>query len=277
MIQNFFKWIFGGLRRLLGVRDKLLDNFLVGMLANIIVIDAIDGAGKDTLARAILDTLAQGGRRVFDAIEFQKDCRQLPLPDHPDVLRAEFLLVCEPTYVTVMKTVDGRDASYRLRDHIVPGSKTSQKDLVKMYAEDRKALYEQLVIPFLKNGGTVIQVRGLSSSLAYQPAVDPSITLDEIMCELGNQFELEHAPKALVLLSLPNKEAERRRKARGPKEDPSIFDGETVQDACRANYHSPELRKIFTDRGTRIIDIDARGTKQENFERAFTALAPYLG
>ncbi|MCA9389125.1 MAG: hypothetical protein KC585_00800 [Candidatus Magasanikbacteria bacterium] len=247
------------------------------MTSNIIVIDAIDGAGKDTLARAILDTLAQGGRRVFDAIEFQKEYGQLPLPDHPDVLKAEFLLVCEPTYVTIKKTVESKDASYRLRDHIVPGSKTSQRELVKMYAEDRKALYEQLVIPFLKTGGTVIQVRGLSSSLAYQPAVDPSITIHEIMNEPGNQLEIRHAPKALFVLIITNEEAERRRKARGPKEDPSIFDAEAVQDACRINYHSQELRKIFTDQGTRIIDIGVQGSKQENFERVFTALAPYLG
>ncbi|MCA9384794.1 MAG: hypothetical protein KC582_02355 [Candidatus Magasanikbacteria bacterium] len=241
------------------------------MNSKIFVFEAIDGAGKDTLARTILDTLAQGGRRVFDAIEFQKEYGQLPLPDHPDVLKAEFLLVCEPSYVT------HRGASYRLRDHIVPGSQTSQRTLVKMYGEDRLALYEQLVIPFLKTGGTVIQVRGLSSSLAYQPAVDPSITLDEIMSEPGNQLELRYAPKALLVLSISNKEAERRRKARGPKEDPSIFDAEAVQDACRTNYHSQELRKIFTDQGTRIIDIGVQGSKQENFERVFTALAPYLG
>ncbi len=266
MIQTFFRWLYCTLWRLL-FRD----------LANIIVIDAIDGAGKDTLAKQILDSLEQSGRRVFDAIEFQKEHGQLPLPDHPGVLNAEFLLVCEPTYVMVKKTVDGKDASYRLRDHIVPGSTTSQRELVRMYAEDRDALYEQLIIPFLKNGGTVIQVRGLSSSLAYQTAVDPSITYDEILREPGNQRELEYASAVILLLSLPNKEAERRRKARGPKEDPSMFDGEAIQDACRVNYRLRKLRRIFTRRGTRIIDIDARGSKEENRKRALRALAPYLG
>ena len=241
------------------------------MNPKIIVIDAIDGAGKDTLANRILDKLAQGGRRVFDVISYQKEHGQLPVLDHADVRKAEFLLVCEPTYVK------HREASYRLRDHLVPGSTTTQRELVRMYAEDRSALYQRLVIPFLESGGTIIQVRGLSSSLAYQPAVDPSITLDEVLREPGNQLELKYAPKVLLLLSLPENEAAKRRAARGEKDDPSMFDAGNIQDACRTNYHSPELRRIFTDRGTKIIDIDATGSQYETLERAFTALAPYLG
>lgn len=237
---------------------------------NIFIIDAIDGAGKDTLASLVLDKLVQGGRRVFDAIAFQRDHKQLPLPEHPDVLKAEFMLVCEPTHVK------HKGASYRLRDHITPDSKTTQRELVKMYAEDRMALYQQLVIPFLENGGTVLQVRALSSSLAYQRAVDPSITIEEILAQPGNQLELEYAPKALFLLSLSIEEAARRRKLRGEKEDPSIFDADDIQDGCRANYRTPELRKVFTDRGTKIIDIDASGNVAENFDRLFTVLARYL-
>lgn len=240
------------------------------MNPNIIVIDAIDGAGKDTLAAQVLEALARNGRRVFDAISYQKEHGQLPTMDHADVHKAEFLLVCEPTYVK------HREASYRLRDHIVPGSTTSQRELVRMYAEDRSALYQRLVIPFLESGGTVLQVRALSSSLAYQRAVDPSITIEEILAQPGNQLELKYAPRALVLLSLPQKVAAERRASRGAKDDPSMFDAEDIQDATRENYHSDELRDVFKQRGTKIIDLDATGTREENFDRLFTALAPYL-
>lgn len=240
------------------------------MNPHILVIDAIDGAGKDTLASLLLEALAKSGRLVFDGIAYQKKHGHLPTLDNPDVRKAEILLICEPTYVK------HRGASYRLRDHIVPGSTTTQRELVRMYAEDREALYQELALPFLEKGGKILQVRGLSSSLAYQRAVDPSITIEEILREPGNQLELKHAPHALVLLSLPQKVAAARRAARGEKDDPSMFDAEDIQDRTRENYHSSELREIFTSRGTKIIDLDATGTREENFERLMTALAPYL-
>lgn len=240
------------------------------MNPNIIVIDAIDGAGKDTLAVRVIEALTRNGRRVFDAISYQKDHGQLPTMDHADVRKAEFLLVCEPTYVK------HREANYRLRDHIARDSTTPQRDLVWMYAEDRSALYQRLVIPFLENGGTVLQVRGLVSSLAYQRAVDPSITIEEIMSKPGNQLELKYAPKAIVLLDLPEKVAAARREGRGEKDEPSMFDKKSTQDQVSENYQKADLREVFTSHGTKIIDIDASGTIEENFDRLFTALAPYL-
>lgn len=240
------------------------------MTKNCIVIDAIDGAGKDTLASILLQHLESLGMKAFDAISYQKEHSKLPKLDLPELTASTALLVCEPTYVKH----DHLD--FRLRDHIVPGSTTTQRELVHMYAEDRKALYKQLVIPYLQNGGTVVQVRGLSSSLAYQRAVDPTITIEEIMSEPGNQLEIEYAPKALVLLSLPQEIAEARRKARGEKEDPSMFDSGAIQDATHENYHSPALRSIFTDRGTAILDIDATGDIQTNTKRLLEALTPFF-
>ena len=248
------------------------------MNSKIFVFEAIDGAGKDTLARGILDTLAQGGRRVFDAIEFQKDRGQLPLLDHPDVLKAEFLLVCEPTYVK------HKGASYRLRDHLTQGSKTTQREFVRMFAEDRMALYKQLVVPFTEKGGIVIQVRGLASSLAYQPAADAIenpdksslVTMSEVLQQPGNRFELEHAPKCIFVLDVDDEIAKSRQAGRD-NGDASNFEQAAIQAATRKNYHSAEHRKIFTDQGTKIVDIDASGTKFETLERTFTVFAPYAG
>jgi len=102
----------------------------------LITIEGLDGAGKSTLARALVDALAQRGRRV-------------------ELLR-------EP---------GGVELSERIRALVKdPALDVGARAEALLYAAARAQLVQQRIEPLLQSGSDVLLDRYVDSSLAYQGA-----------------------------------------------------------------------------------------------------------
>ena len=100
----------------------------------LITIEGIDGAGKTTLASALLDALEARGMEV--------------------------LLLREP---------GGVAAAERIRDLVIdPGLHVTARTEALLYAAARAQLVEEAIEPLLRDGRWVLLDRFIDSSLAYQ-------------------------------------------------------------------------------------------------------------
>jgi dTMP kinase len=212
-----------------------------------IVIEAIDGAGKGTVIKGLCDAFAQ---------------RAIPV-----------LSVCEPSHVG-MGAVIRQELTKKHEDgHSYPATVAAEA-----FAIDRTILYTTVIIPRKQQDtkGIILQDRSLLSSLTYQPLQDPKITTEYLLSLYGNQLEAAHAPNILIILNLAPEEAQRRLSGRVGKDDQSVFEEPTFQEKLAARYQDPELRKIFTEHGTVILDINAQQTPEKVIQDTLDALESHL-
>jgi thymidylate kinase len=62
------------------------------------------------------------------------------------------------------------------------------------FALDRQILYNKFILPALKAGKTIIQERGVVSSLVYQPIQMENLTLRDLLNIDGNNIAIRNAP-----------------------------------------------------------------------------------
>lgn len=236
------------------------------MNAHLIVIDGLDGAGKSTLSETAREWFTQKNLRIFDAIAWSK--KQNRLPNLQDVGEADVLITAEPTHA-------GVGAAIR---HIVLATDSvyTSQQTAAAYALDRDLHNRQLVHPFLKAKphGWVLQERGLTSSLAYQPLqsiknkdTDP-LTAAQILALPGNQTALQHVPELFVFLDIDASTAQKRLHERRGSTPEDIFDDHAFQQALRERYLLPEVTNPWTSRGTKIRILDGSQTKKQ-IQQAF--------
>ena len=200
----------------------------------LVMIDAVDGAGKDTVARALVSVL-----------ETQK---------------RETLSIAEPTYEGIGKVI---------REVIMKDKRFDARSTAMAYALDREVLYRTQVLPFLAEGNdrVVIQVRGLMSSLTYQTiqAEDEGtpLTVDELLKLPGNKLELSRPPDLILLLMLSQETAQKRLAGRTEKIDGDKFDDPEFQARVSMRYRADDVLKPFQKNGSRIVFIDAEQSKEE--------------
>ncbi len=228
----------------------------------IIVIEGGDGAGKSTviarIARFLCDRL--GADEPFDVTVFEQAyCR---LPTLEEISPARVLIASEPTHSPPTGTaIRGKDGLLH------SGRPYTVMDEARLYAEDRARLYRELLLHFLAANANhwIIMSRGLASSLAYQaPRLQGCESLahaiDTILALEGNQLELNHAPRDLIILDLDPLVAQERLAGR---EGPDRFEGDLVlQQRVRGMYLARELHKPFEDQGTSVHVIDAAQTPE---------------
>jgi len=212
-----------------------------------ILIESIDGAGKGTVVPIILDELAKRGREV--------------------------LSIAEPTHERIGKFIREEIIAKHADGHTYSGRVTAQ-----MFAIDREVLYTETIIPWKRahSEGVVVQDRGALSSLAYQPLQDSDVTLEWLLELRGNQIELANAPDALFILRIDPAEAERRLASRVNKQDNSVFEKREFQEQLASRYLDPAVQHPYRVAGTKILVIDAGGTREEVAERVKTALNSVL-
>ncbi|MCR4256388.1 MAG: hypothetical protein NUW08_01640, partial [Candidatus Uhrbacteria bacterium] len=189
----------------------------------LIVIDAIDGAGKDTVARALKDAIRTSGRSLLDldataeeaGRAFVYDEGTSEYLDHRDAL-----FVSQPTYVGIGLVI---------REEIMKSKAYDALSTAQAYALDRQVLYTRTVLPFLraKPGRIVVQVRGLMSSLIYQTiqAEDEGtkLSVEQLLDVPGNRLELSRRPDLTLLLMVKPKTAAKRLAGRTDKVDGDKF------------------------------------------------------
>lgn len=206
------------------------------------MVDGIDGSGKRTIVEAMVAHEAEQGKQVFDIGEWSKIHQALPSVE--DMSGAEVIVGVEPSYAWTGATI-----RYEM---VKNGHGYTSRQIAEAFSIDRLTLYRRCYLPLLERGATIIAERGVSSSIVYQPAADPTLLLEEVLAMSGNAFALENAPTHLVIASLDPATAMQRLAKRTSKQDDAIFEHESFLRVLNQRYQSDWFKKLFTDRGTQI-------------------------
>ncbi len=237
----------------------------------LIVIDAIDGAGKSTAISGMAKFFEEEGIAPhLDIVQFQKEHGRLP--ELSEMKKAKLLLTAEPTHTWIGAAIR-EEIICEYEDRAYSGLSAAHA-----FALDREILYKRVVSPFLSANpdGFVIQDRGLISSLAYQPLQDPSLTLGELLALPGNKTELSHAPDIIFLLTLDVDTAQKRLSERTDKHDKSYFEKKDFQSKLAKRYALEEIRQPFLKQGTKIIEVDASKNPEATLKQIQEHIAPLL-
>ena len=210
------------------------------------MVDGIDGSGKRTIVEAMVEHFAEQGKRIFDIGEWSKIHHVLPTID--DMKDAEVVIGVEPSYVWT-----GAAIRYEL---IRNGQGHAMREITQAFAIDRQILYRRCYLPILERGGILITERGVSTSIVYNPAMDETVTLADVLVLEGNELAMQHAPDHLVIASLHPSIAMERLGARASKKDDAIFEKEAFLHTTHERYHSDWFKKLFEDRGTKVHHLD---------------------
>lgn len=217
------------------------------------MVDGIDGSGKRTIVEAMRDQLIATGATCFDIGEWCKSHHELPSSEA--MAQARVVIGVEPTYAWT-------GAAIR-QEMVRSGNDYRTADIAAAFSLDRLVLYKRCYLPARERGATILAERGVSSSLVYQPAADPSITLEHELSLSGNALAMEHAPDHLVIALLDPKIAMERLARRSQKQDKHIYEKEAFLRTLHERYQSDWFKKLFTDRGTHVHFLDTSPSIEE--------------
>lgn len=206
-----------------------------------IILDGIDGSGKTTIIKTWADYLEKQGKKVFNLVDYWKENEKHPKAE--DLMEYDVIISGEPTHAWIGKAI---------RDEIIQsGNDYSAKATAEAYSLDRLILYKRVVLPLLNAGKIILQDRGVSTSLCYQP-IQGNISMDFVANLSGNIFALEHAPDYLVIANIPADIAMKRLNVRYGKKDNAIFENKPFLEKAQIQFLNPEYQKYFTDKGTKV-------------------------
>ena len=205
------------------------------------MVDGVDGSGKGVVVDALKEWALGKGLKVIDLRDYWKANEGFP-----DISGYDVVISAEPTFTGIGK---------KIREKLIRnGTNASSEEIAKAYSDDRKELYEKVVLPALGQDKYVFQERGVVTSLVYQPLQD-GMALDKVMGLEGNRFCLEHPPDILIL-TVVDPEIVMERLLKREKKDEAIFEKLEFQKKVEGIYKSGWLRKIFEDKGTKVIYLD---------------------
>ncbi|MBI2443971.1 MAG: hypothetical protein HYV42_01880 [Candidatus Magasanikbacteria bacterium] len=210
------------------------------------IVDGIDGSGKSTVLQAWADYLLAADNAVFDLRAYWKIHHRHP--GAAELRPYNFIISGEPTHAGVGRVI---------RDELIrQGTGYPERAIAEAYSLDRLILYTTVILPALQDGKTVLQDRGVSTSLCYQ-ALSGQLTEKFLTALPGNTLALQHPPDHLVLLNSEPAVALSRLGKRTTKRDNVIFENLAFQTAAAARFASSQFRALFTDCGTVIHDLAA--------------------
>lgn len=212
------------------------------LLRMFIIIDGIDGSGKSTILETWAADLAAAGKKIFSLKSYWRERHTHPTAD--ELMDYDVILSAEPTSVWIGSAIR--------EEMIRRGTTYTGRDIAEAYALDRLVLYQRLIVPLRQAGKIILQDRGVSTSLCYQPLQDDRLSGDLVASIPGNAFALAHAPEYLVIADTPADMAMQRLGRRQDKQDTAIFEQADFLTQARDRFLSPEYQKYFTDRGTTV-------------------------
>lgn len=223
------------------------------MRGRFLILDGLDGIGKGVFLDAMRAEAEREGLRILDLHEFWRTHGRHP--DLAEVDGVDILLSSEPTYVGEGK---------RIREELIrKGTAYPARLIAEAYAEDRRLLYAQAIIPALERGITVLQSRGVTTSLVYQPLdaerKGERLTRDEVAALPGNAFCLrpEVLPDLLLIPTVRDAKEAVRRLADREKQDDATFETYAFQLRVKEAFESDGFRRFFEERGVRVVYPDA--------------------
>ncbi|OGL70806.1 hypothetical protein A3C09_04810 [Candidatus Uhrbacteria bacterium RIFCSPHIGHO2_02_FULL_47_44] len=214
-----------------------------------ILIDGIVCSGKTTVIQAMFDALARRGLRCFRL----QDWKETHPPTFAEIADYDVYFTFEPTRQWIGAAIRGEMS----RDDEPYGG----AELAHAFAIDREIMYRRLIMPALEAGKIVVQDRGVSTSIIYQPIQPNSLSLEEILNLPGNKLALQLAPSHLVLTSTPVETiVDRIRNRPAAQGATGVFANVELARRVDARYKEPWFRELFESRGTRIHTLDTSGT-----------------
>lgn len=211
-----------------------------------IMIDGLDGSGKGTAVSALRDFLESKGKKIFDLRKYWKENNEIP--EVEEVMDYDVICSSEPTFSGIGKVI--REEIVRSNKRKYSGMSTAQA-----FALDREILYKKLILPAKKAGKIIIQERGITTSLVYQPIQNEKIQLKEIISLPGNQIAIKNAPDILVIVKA-EPEVVMERLGMREKNDQAIFENLIFQRKVQNRFESGWLKKLFGHYGTKLIYLD---------------------
>ncbi len=206
------------------------------------MIDGLDGSGKSTNVNAIKEYLSASGNEIFDLRKYWMENNR-----HPDIGELKsynYIFSCEPTYGPMGKII---------REELINKNKNYPPSAIAhAYSLDRLILYNNLIIPLLEQNKCIIQDRGVSTSLAYQPAHSKTLTINDVASLPGNSLALKYRPDHLILADINPKIAIERIGGRTEKQDEAVFEKIELLEKIYYVFNSAEYKKTFESRGTII-------------------------
>lgn len=231
----------------------------------LVIVDGIDGSGKRTIVEAMREYFVSQGRTGFDIGEWSKAHHALPSAN--DMAGANLIIGVEPSYVW---------AGAAIREEMVKNGRPYRSvEIAEAFSVDRLTIYRRCYLPMLEAGVTIIAERGVSSSIVYQPAADPSLSLEKVLAMSGNAFAMENRPDHLIIATLDPKVAVERLAKRSGKNDDAIFEKETFLRTLHERYTSDWFQKLFTDRGTQVHYLDTSGSFDEVKKRTHNLISNF--
>ena len=227
------------------------------MKGKFIIIDGIDGSGKGV----ITDVIKEQFQKVFVLSNYIKENNSFPKIEG---IHEQVILSSEPTNLYV---------GAGIRNEILKGEHSySGLTTAHAFALDRQILYNSFIIPALKSGKTIIQERGIVSSLVYQPIQHEKITLRELINLEGNKLAIKNAPDYIIIVKAdPEKIA-----ARMTKREKGIFDNLFFQRKVEERFESDWLKQVFERFGTKVLYLDGDCSLIELKERALKMIKDYV-
>lgn len=210
------------------------------------MIDGLDGSGKGTAVTALKDYFESNDKKVFDLREYWKENDNIP--EIEEVMEYDVICSAEPTFSGVGKVI--REEIVRSNDRKYSGMSTAQA-----FSLDREILYKKLLLPAKKAGKIILQERGITTSLVYQPIQNEKMQLKEILGLPGNQLAVKNSPDILIIVKADPETVMERLGSR-EKDDQAIFENLVFQRKVQARFQSDWIKKLFAHYGSKIVYLD---------------------
>jgi len=270
-----------------GELEQKIDAFMTAykreftVYPNLLVYDAIDGAGKGAIGEAFKELASAKGRRIFDCVDYWKIENRIPtwadvktiVPD------CNMVMTAEPTYAGMGKII--REEIIR-KGHPRPYSALST---AFAYSLDREILFKTLLTDALNEGALVGSDRGRVTSEHYQPlqaeqfeGYNREYFLGVVRGLPGNQHSFKHVPGLLIIPQVDAAVAQARLAARTEKNDNVRFEVASFQEELAKIYAGHRITKAYERRGTQVVDLlmNKCPTRDDSKREATSILETYL-
>lgn len=231
------------------------------------MIDGADGTGKSTIVETWRDYLKQQGKKIFSLKDYWRGHSDLPSP--AQWRSSAILFTAEPSYAGMGKII--REELIAKHEQPYPPEAVAHG-----FSLDRLILYRRIILPALKARKLVVQDRGVSTSLVYQPLQGDNLTIKKVAELPGNKQALKYAPNYLIITELDPKLALHRLNSRRAKNDNAIFENLSFIKKNMAAFHNPAFIRLMRKYGAKIVYFDTSDTIDIMKARAIKLLQSIL-
>ncbi len=220
------------------------------MKGKLVIVDGMDGAGKSSALKGLIEWAVENNKKTFDLRKFEKDSGRIA--NFENFKEADVIISAEPTLSGVGKVI---------KEILIKKNGYSGISIAQAFAIDREIHYNRVVIPALEAGKLVFQERGITTSFVYQP-VQIHISLRELMSLPGNKLALKYPPSVIfICLAEPEYLTARN-------DGKQIFEEVNYVRNLYNRYKSEWLQGIFSNSLFKFIQTNPPKTEEDTKNEA---------